>query len=73
VPGLAIDQHDVQTNMVFARVTKGTRQALTEKMANEGVLVSGRQDWLRFVTHYDFKPEFIEPVVAAFLRAFEST
>lgn len=73
IPGLAIDQHVVQTNMVFARVTKGSRQALTKKMANESVLVSGRRDTLRFVTHYDFKPEHIEPVVAAFLRAFKST
>ncbi len=72
VPGLDVDKENVQTNMVFARVTSGSRQALMKRMADEGILVSGSRDKLRLVTHFDFKQEFIEPVVAAFSRALEA-
>ncbi len=65
-PGLAVDQGAMQTNMVFARVTKGSRQDLMQKMKEEGVLVSGSRDSLRLVTHFDFKQDQIEAVVAAF-------
>jgi threonine aldolase len=71
LPGLEVDPGLVQTNMVFARVTKGSRQELMQKMKAEGVLVSGRRDYLRFVTHFDFKAEYVEPVAAAFRRALE--
>jgi len=56
-PNLEIDQDAVQTNMVFARVIKGSRQELMQKMEDEGVLVSGSRDSLRLVTHFDFKQE----------------
>lgn len=71
-PGLEIDQNAVQTNMVFARVKTGSRQALMQKMKSEGVMVSGARDTLRLVTHFDFNAEQIEPVTTAFSRAFES-
>jgi len=70
LPGLAIDPDAVQTNMVFARVIADSQPELVRKMADEGVLVSGRGDGLRLVTHFDFKQEQIELVAAAFLRAF---
>ena len=70
LPGLEIDRDAVQTNMVFARVIEGSQPALVQKMADEGVLVSGRGDELRLVTHFDFKQEQVELVVAAFSRAF---
>jgi threonine aldolase len=71
-PGLEIDQDAVQTNMVFARVTSSSRQKLVRRMADEGVLISGSRDYLRLVTHFDFKQEYIDPVLAAFSRAFRA-
>jgi threonine aldolase len=68
LPGLDVDLSGVQTNMFFARVLNGTRQELVQKMKAEGILVSGSRDQLRFVTHFDFKSEQIEPVVAAFAK-----
>ena len=70
LPGLEVDRNAVQTNMVFARVIEGSQPALVQKMADEGVLVSGRGDELRLVTHFDFKQEQVELVAGAFLRAF---
>ncbi len=69
IPGLEVDLDAVQTNMVFARVVKGTQPALVRKMADEGVLVSGGGDDLRLVTHFDFKQGQIDWVAAAFARA----
>jgi threonine aldolase len=69
LPNLEIDQSKVQTNMVFIRITHGSRQDLTDRMAAQGVLVSGQRDTLRLVTHFDFKEEHIAPVIAAFARA----
>ena len=68
LPGLEIDQDAVQTNMVVAGVKKGSQPSLIQKMADEGVLLHGFGDAIRFVTHFDFKPEQIEPVAAAFSR-----
>lgn len=70
LPGLEIDLNAVQTNMVYARVVAGSQPTLVQKMADEGILVSGRGDELRLVTHFDFKQEQVELVAAAFLRAF---
>ena len=68
LPGLEIGQNAVQTNMVVAGVKKGSQPSLIQKMADEGVLLHGFGDAIRFVTHFDFKPEQIEPVAAAFSR-----
>jgi len=70
IPGIEVDLNAVQTNMVFARVIDGSQPDLVRKMADEGVLVSGRGDGLRLVTHFDFRQEQIELVAAAFVRAF---
>ena len=70
IDGLDVDVNAVQTNMIFARVTRGSRQDLIDRMKPEGVLVSGRRDTLRLVTHFDFKEEMIPPVVKAFTQAF---
>jgi threonine aldolase len=70
LPGLEIDQSAVQTNMVFARVLTGSRPELMEKMASEGVLLSGSRDNLRLVTHFDFGQEQVASVRAAFTRVF---
>ena len=67
--GLEIELNDVQTNMILARVTKGSRQGLMDKMKAADVLVSGRRDTLRLVTHYDFKQEQIERVTDVFTRS----
>jgi len=62
----------VQTNMVFARVTKGRREGLMQAMKDQGVLVSGSHDTLRLVTHFDFAAAEITPVVRAFSRALDT-
>ena len=69
LPGLEIDCDAVQTNMIFARVTSGTRQELTQMMAEDGILVAGSRDKLRIVTHFDFKQVHIKRVTSAFSRA----
>ena len=71
--GLQIDPEAVQTNMIFARVTKGSRRDLMRRMLDEGVLVSGRGDNLRLVTHFDFKREQVEQVTSAFSRALQAS
>jgi len=73
LPGLDVDPGLVQTNIVFAQITNGSRQDLMQKMQSQGVLVSGLRDTLRLVTHFDFKKEQIEPVAAAFSRALQTS
>ncbi len=69
LPDLDIDPAAVQTNMVFARLRNGSRQEVVQKMAEEGVRVSGSRDTLRLVTHSDFHEEQIDQVTTAFSRA----
>jgi len=66
---LDVDLAGVQTNMIFARLRSGSRRELVQKMAEEGVRVSGSRDTLRLVTHSDFHEEQIEQVATAFSRA----
>lgn len=66
LPGLGIDQDALQTNIFFVKLNEGMRSTITEKMAARGVLVSGRGDSLRIVTHFDFKKSHIPTVVEAF-------
>jgi threonine aldolase len=72
-PDLELDPESVQTNIIFMRVTKSSRQSLTQKLAEEGVLVTGSHDHLRLVTHFDFKQEQIEQVAAAFSRVLQAS
>ena len=67
---LKIDQGAIQTNMIFARVKKGSLPGLMNKMRDRGVLIYGFKDTVRLVTHHDFKPENIKPVVNAFTDSF---
>jgi len=73
IPGLELDPASVQTNMVFITAKKGSQESLTKALADEGVLVAGSRDSLRLVTHFDFKQDQVEQVVAAFSRALQST
>ena len=66
MPGIVIDPDSVQTNIFFATITSGSRAALTDKLARNGVLISGRGDHLRFVTHFDFTKRQIAQVTDAF-------
>lgn len=68
LPGLELDPDSVQTNMFFIRIKRGSAQVLVQKLAEEGVLVSGSGDSLRLVTHFDFKQQQIERVVTTFSR-----
>ena len=68
LPGLDIDPAAVETNMVFARLTKDSRHEVIQRMSDEGVLLDGSRDVIRLVTHFDFKEQQIEPVVAAFTK-----
>jgi threonine aldolase len=66
IPELDAAPEDVQTNMVFARVTKASREGLVRKMAEKNILISGSRDTLRLVTHYDIKREDVEHIATAF-------
>lgn len=66
MPGMEIDPDSVQTNIFFAKVTNGSREEIVKKVAQHGVLISGRGDYLRFVTHFDFRKEQIARVTDAF-------
>lgn len=70
--GLEINPNAVQTNMVFVRIAGDARQAIIDKMAQQGVLVSGRRDTLRLVTHFDFKAQDIDKVSSAFANALQA-
>jgi len=73
LPALQFDPGTVQTNMIFVSLKKGSRQALTQKLAAAGVLVSGSQASLRLVTHYDVRQAHIEPIVRAFASALQAS
>lgn len=70
--GLGIDQDALQTNIFFVQLAAGMRQTLVENLAAHGILVSGRGDSLRIVTHFDFKKEQIPAVAEAFAKAVNS-
>ena len=72
LPDLEVDTNAVQTNMVFATVKNRSRQELTDKLADEGILVYGRRDSLRLVTHFDFKEAYIDRVRDAFASALQA-
>jgi threonine aldolase len=72
LPGLEIDLHTVQTNMVFA----GTRETgvpaaeLMDRLAGQGVLALDEASWsIRFVTHLDLDDDDIEQAIVAVERA----
>jgi threonine aldolase len=71
LPDLELEPGEVQTNMVFVRVKNRSRQSLEQALAAEGILVSGRRDVLRLVTHFDFKNEEIGRVASAFAEVLD--
>ena len=66
IDGLHLDPDTVQTNIIFANVDPAVRQACIDGLESRGILVAGRDDWLRLVTHLDFRPEDVETVARAF-------
>ena len=66
VERLDVDPGSVQTNMLFVTIPSGTREALFGKMRSRGVILSGREDTLRLVTHHDIKHNDIPTIVDAF-------
>ena len=61
--GLA-DPAEVQTNMVFVRVPAERREDVVNRLAEQGILVTGSAP-MRLVTHLDVSREDIEVAVAA--------
>ena len=69
IDGLDVDCDAVQTNMLFVTISTVPVAALIEELRKDGILISGRSNSLRLVTHFDFKSDHIEKVAASFARA----
>ncbi len=73
IPGLAIDLKQVQTNMLFIKLTDDCPhdvRSISDRLGTQGVRINpnGKRQ-LRAVTHNGFKREHIPAVVAAFGKA----
>ncbi len=64
VEGLSVNPDDVQTNMLFVRVTAGDSASFSEHMRKGGIYVSAGTP-IRMVTHLDFHAEQIPAVIEA--------
>ena len=63
MPGIEVDHHPAQTNMVFAEIAGGRGPALAAHLDQRGVrVVPG--DVMRLVTHLDVSADDIEAVLA---------
>jgi len=65
-------EHDVPTNMVFARVPDGTHEPLAEFMRERGVVLYAPSESLRFVLHRDVSADDVARVGELFEMYFES-
>ena len=65
MPGLALDPCEVETNIVYVTLTDTTASNLVWHLRNRGVLASGMDDWVRFVTHYGIAPNDVEAALEA--------
>jgi len=65
MPGIALDIDQVQSNMVFLRLTQGESAPLLAFMKERGILFSGYGE-LRLVTHLQISDDDIDEVVDAF-------
>lgn len=65
LPGIELDLAEVQTNMVFLRLSEGGSAPLLAFMKERGILFSGYGE-LRLVTHLQINDEDIEEVIDAF-------
>ena len=65
LPGVALNMEEVQTNMVFLRLTQGDPATLLGFMKERGILFSGYGE-LRLVTHLQITDDDIDEVIDAF-------
>ena len=65
LPGVALNMEEVQTNMVFLRLTRGDPATLLGFMKERGILFSGYGE-LRLVTHLQITDDDIDEVIDAF-------
>lgn len=65
LPGIELDPGQVQTNMVFLRLSSGESAPLLAFMKERGILFSGYGE-LRLVTHLQINDDDIEEVIDAF-------
>ena len=65
LPGIALNMEEVQTNMVFLRLTRGDPATLLGFMKERGILFSGYGE-LRLVTHLQITDDDIDEVIDAF-------
>jgi threonine aldolase len=67
LPGLIVQPHDVETNMVFLQVTSLPAPELERRLASKGVSVIARgPDSIRAVTHLDVSPADIQAAIDIF-------
>ncbi len=64
VEGLLVNPDEVQTNMLFVRVTAGDSASFSEHMRSLGIYVSAGTP-IRMVTHLDFHSDQIPAVIDA--------
>ena len=69
---LELDPQAVQTNMVFVRVPDARRAALRRRLAERGIVISGRNP-LRLVTHLDVSGADIATVIDEFKGFFAAS
>lgn len=65
IPGIQVDEHDIETNIVFFDVSETGRKAeeLNQSMTKRGVRMGGRGQSIRAVTHLDISRSDIEQTV----------
>ncbi len=70
IEGLTLDPAEIQTNILFLRVTRAglSAAALRERLKAEGILVSGAADRIRMLTHLDVDRADCERTVEAIRR-----
>lgn len=69
VDGLTVDPDKVQTNMLFVTIDNGGVAALIQELQKDGILIAGRTETIRMVTHFDVKASDIERITKAFARS----
>ena len=65
LPGLVLDPADVETNICYVELADGEGRDLAAALKERGVLANGRQNWVRFVTHYGITSEDIDEALDA--------
>ena len=65
IPGLRVNPLEIETNIVYAELEEGGGPAMAARLKDNGVLVNGRFDWVRFVTRREITAEDIEDTIVA--------